>query len=72
MRSRRRAMVEARLEDDVSALVERHHVAQPGHGCMDRLLVEPLWAGQPDAALGQWVKDSGPKRPQATKAAMTK
>ena len=25
--------------------------------------------GQPDAALGQPVKDSGPKRPHATKAA---
>lgn len=39
---------------------------------MDRLLVEPLRAGQPDAALGQPVKDSGPKRPHATKAAMAR
>jgi hypothetical protein len=36
---------------------------------MDRLFVAPLGAGQPDAGLGQPAKDSGPKRPHATKAA---
>lgn len=39
---------------------------------MDLLLAGPPGQGRPDAALGQPVKDSGPKRPHATKTAMAR
>jgi hypothetical protein len=64
-------LVDIRLDVVRDALKVTHLVSsyRTGHGCMDRLLAEPLGQGQPDAALGQPVKDSGPKRPHATKAA---